>query len=187
MRKKDDIELFHQYDVYVPHRLVKIFGDIEEEVASKVCANLIALDRMGDGDINILLSTSGGCHHSGMAIYDTIKACQNIVNIIGTGQVMSMGVYIMQAGDHRILTPHCEVMMHYGSMGYEANTKDVISMADFEKKIGKRMLDIIYQRVKVKKPRVKRADIDRKLLVDTFLTAEEAVAWGLADEVVGGE
>lgn len=184
--KKDDIELLHQYGLHSARRIVRLFREIDEESVSEVCSNLIALD-MSDGPITLLLNTPGGEWYNGMAIYDTLRSCKNHVTIIGIGHVMSMGTVLMQAGDERLLSPHCRMMMHYGWDGFEGTSRDMVEAGKEALYLQKQMENIFLRRIREKKPKYTRQSLRALLSVDSHMSPTFFVELGLADKVVGDE
>ena len=192
MRKKDDLEMLHDNDIYVPNSFISVVGVIDEFIVEKACKNLLFLElankKKGGGEITIYMNTPGGDVYSGMGLYDTIKACDNShVKIIANGHLMSMGTIIMQAADERLITPNCRVMMHHGQVGVWANSKDVIAAAKDTEELMKRTNKILLTKIRERHPKYTMAQLDKLLTVDKYMWPNEFVKMGLADKVVGDE
>jgi ATP-dependent Clp protease protease subunit len=187
MRRKDDLEMLHDNDIYVPRRLIMLDGEIDEFEVATACKNLVFLDCTSQEPITLRLNTPGGDVYNGLGLYDTIKACRSHVTVIANGHLMSMGTIILQAADERILTPNCRVLMHHGSAGVWANSKDMIAAAKDVEELMKRTNQIMLKRIREKKPRYTMSQLDKLLTVDKYMWPKEFVDMGLADKVVGEE
>ncbi len=186
----DHADTFHQHGLYLPTRTMVIDGDEDEEgeitikSASRDIKNLHILDNLGTGTITILMDLVGGDVLSGMRIYDAIAACKNKVVIIADS-AMSMGSIILQAGDERILSKNARVMIHAGSASYSDHPRAIDNWRKYDKKMDVVHEDIYLEKIKQKKPRFTREQLQKMLEHDTILTAKEAVEMGLADKVLG--
>ena len=140
----------------------------------------------------IHMKTCGGDYWEGMAIYDAIKSFPWFVTIINYTHARSMSSMIFQAGNKRVMMPNSYFMFHDGSTGIEGTVKTVRSYIKFEKKVtDKTMLDIYAKAMKQHgKLSNKTLEYIRKWLrhrmdkeEDVYMTAKEAVEYGLADEI----
>lgn len=188
--KRDDIEKFHDYDIHPTKRLVYIGRGNDEDVvdfemSERAIKNLIHLDSENNNDITVILKSTGGFEYEGVAIYDTIKQCESDVNIIVSGNAMSMASIILQAGTRRIIQPNARVMIHYGTWGMEAHPKIIDQWYREAKKWDKWMEDLYLKRIREAKPRFKKEELIKMLNFDTIFDARKAVEYGLADEVMG--
>lgn len=182
MRNPDHVHNWFEYGVDYRRRIIRIEQDIDEVSASYALSGLLSLD-LTPGNITILLSTYGGEWYSGMAIYDAVRACENHVTVVGTGQVMSMGSLILQAGDERVLTPNAEVMIHVGSESVESHYHDFHRYAKASERYNAVMENIYLEQIKKKHPKFTRAKVKALIAHDTYLASGEAVELGLADRV----
>lgn len=187
----ENAEQFHDNGLYLNTRTVVIDGDEDQDnfeitlkSARRDIKNLHVLDNLGQGDITVVLNCVGGDTLAGMAIYDAIRACKNRV-VISAHLAMSMGSIILQAGDERILHPNATVMIHAGEVSYANHPKSVDSWRKYDKVMDKKHEDIYLEKIKQKKPRFTREQLQKLLEHDTILTAQEAVDMGLADKVLG--
>jgi len=143
-------------------------------------------------EVIIHLHTCGGDYTEGMAIYDTICAMPYYVTIVSYTHARSMSSIILQAADKRMMMPNSYFMFHMGELALEGEVKTVNSEVEFSNKQDKTMIQIYADKAcesekfkKMSKAKVRRTFVDymnRK--GDVFLTADEAIYWGLADEVV---
>lgn len=134
--------------------------------------------------IKIILNTEGGDEYQGMAVYDTIGSTGTPVTIEGRGAVMSMGVFILQAGTERVLQPNARLMVHYGSWGgAEHHSKDHTRSERENRKLRIIYRDVLWTRIKERKPDYTLKQMDKLLAFDTYLSAPQAIELGLADRL----
>ena len=186
----NDYEMFHEVNLYVPTRTIYFGGQYYDEdvvtsqTVSQLIKNLHILEHREISPISILLNTRGGSWESGIAVYDIIKKLKSPVNIIGLGQVYSMGSIILQSASKRILTENTYIMCHDGSEGYEGDPKMIERWMEVSRAVRLKMYDIYWQKMKIKNKKIKLRDVEKMCAIDTLFTAHEAVDIGLADEVM---
>ena len=158
--------------------------------------NLRALELKSSSPIIIHMQSVGGEWSDGMVIYDAISMCRCHVTIVGYGQAESMSSIILQAGDTRYLTQNTYFMAHYGSTSAVGEYLSVQNWAKYEKHICEVMMDIysnscsggkFFKDKYGPKPEVEKVKnfLYRKLKSgDWYITADEAVHYGFADEVI---
>ncbi|MBI2627159.1 MAG: ATP-dependent Clp protease proteolytic subunit [Parcubacteria group bacterium] len=195
-----DIEKFAIYLIgepmeYSPNDQTRLEPGVEYLMANRFIKNLQILSNLDSQKaILIHMKTCGGEWAEGMAIYDAIRTCPNRVTILSYTHSRSMSSIIFQAADKRVMMPHSYFLFHEGTLSISGTYKQVLSIAEFEKKIGPTMLNIYVEKMK-EKGKYKKLDkksihemlqgyMNRK--EDVFLTAREAVEWGLADEIFSG-
>lgn len=175
------------YDVYsrmMKDRIVFLTGVVDEDMANHLVASLLLLESQNDkSPIFMYVNSPGGAIVHGMAIYDTMQLIKSPVHTIVFGQACSMGSFLAQAGEKgfRKILPHARTMIHQPSGGASGMQSDIeIQYKEITKM--KQMLTELYvqHNTKGKTYEEFERDMDR----DTFLSAEETVAYGLADEVI---
>lgn len=184
---------FHDHGVHLPTRTMWIDGELnsasEFELTSvsvrRDIKNLHILDTMGTGNINVIMNCNGGDTILGMAVYDAIKECKNHVIVTVRGKAYSMGSIILQAADERVMASSSVMMIHSGETAYTGAGKAVDNERKLDKAIDAAQELIYLARIKQKKPRFTREQLQKLLEHDTYLTAQEAVDIGLADRVLG--
>jgi len=197
----DEISHFYDYGIHVPSRTLYMGSESDEEgsesgvdyvMAERVIKGLHLLESLaplGDRPITIIMNNPGGDSTHGMAIYDAIKDCINHVTIEVKGNVCSMGSYILQAADERVLSKNCVFMFHAGTVGFTSQHPKIVKnwMKFYDKQaeiLDKILLDRINQkRAKDNEPPMSKQQFNNYNNFDTILTAEEAIAWGLADKL----
>lgn len=206
-REFSSIDWVHEYDIDVEKRDIFLFGreeyvsteeerdepGIEWTIANRFIKNLRILEAMGGSTILVHMKSNGGDFAEGMAIYDAIKACTCEVVILNYTHARSMTSIIFQAASWRAMMPHSFFMYHYGDDTFEGTTRQFRTYAEWSKRMDEQMLDIYVDRMKEAEHWTGKSDQQiRNQLIremqkkeDVFLTAEQAVEQGLADEVFG--
>lgn len=180
---KADVHTWFEYGIHYQTSTVACIGDVDEALADRVVRGLWVLDLQAR-PITVLLSTGGGCVNAGGAIMDAIRRCDNPVTILGTGEVQSMGVYILQAGDHRLLTPRCQIMAHIGTQSMpEDHVRNVEAAVAAGRAQDAELNDLLLSRIREVHPNYTRRQLNRILEFDHYLTAQAAVDLGLADGI----
>jgi ATP-dependent Clp protease protease subunit len=186
---------FHEHGLHLPTRTMWIDGELNSEDEFELTSvsvrrdikNLHTLDSMGTGNINVIMNCNGGDTLLGMAIYDAIRQCKNFVRITVYGKAYSMGSIILQAADERVMAPNAVMMIHSGEIAYSGAGKAVDNERKLDKKVDELQELIYLAKIKQKKPRFTRDQLQKLLEHDTYLTAKEAVELGLADKVLETE
>jgi len=172
------------YDIYsrlLKDRIIFIGGPIDDEIANSVVAQLLFLEGDDpDKDINLYINSPGGSVSAGLAIYDTMQYIKCEVSTICIGLAASMGAFLLAAGakGKRKALPNAEIMIHQVSGGAHGQATDINIQAEQILKIKKRLNEILSERTGQSVERVTR-DTER----DNYMSAEEARAYGLIDEV----
>jgi ATP-dependent Clp protease protease subunit len=172
------------YDIYsrlLKERIVFLDGEINDATASLVVAQLIFLEAENpDQDIYMYINSPGGSVTAGFAIYDTMNYIKCDVSTLCIGMAASMGAFLLSSGakGKRIALPNSEVMIHQPLGGAQGQSVDVEIHAKHLIKTRKKLNQILSANTG-QTLRVIERDTDR----DNFMTAEEAVAYGLIDEV----
>lgn len=175
------------YDIYsrmLKERVVFLNGPVNEQVSASVCAQLLFLEAEDpDADITLQINSPGGVVTAGMAMYDTMQYIKPDVSTIVVGQAASMGSFLAQAGapGKRYMLPHARHMVHQPSGGAQGMASDIeISYKEIQRI--KQELTELYVRhnTQGKTYQEFEAIMDR----DTFLSADEALEWGLIDQIL---
>lgn len=171
---------------------------IDYRQATTFIKNLHVMDQEPNDPILVHMHSVGGEWDQGMAMFNAVQFCDSYVTILAYAQASSMSGIFLQSAPLRILMPDCHFMLHYGSTGYEGHTLAVMSMAAFNDKVNKRMVQIFAERcikgeffARKKSSTVETVgrylDKTMKEKVDWYLDAEEAVFYGFADHILGCE
>ena len=172
------------FDIYsrlLKERIVFLGEPIEDHVANLIIAQLLFLESEDpDKDISLYVNSPGGVVTAGLAIYDTMQYMKAPVSTICIGQAASMGAVLLAAGakGKRYALPNSRIMIHQGSGGYRGNTPDVEIQVREMLNLTDRLMHILADHCGQDYERVKR-DSER----DYFMSADEAKAYGLIDEI----
>ena len=175
------------FDIYsrlLKDRIIFLGDAIEDHIANLIIAQLLFLESEDpEKDIQLYINSPGGVVTSGMAIYDTMQYLRAPVSTICIGQAASMGAVLLAAGapGKRYALPNARIMVHQGSGGFRGNTPDVEIQMREMMHLTDRLMHILADHTKQDFDTVKR-DSER----DKFMSAEEAKAYGLIDEVFAG-
>ena len=175
------------FDIYsrlLKDRIIFLGDAIEDHVANLIIAQLLFLESEDpEKDIQLYINSPGGVVTSGMAIYDTMQYLRAPVSTICIGQAASMGAVLLAAGatGKRYALPNSRIMIHQGSGGFRGNTPDVEIQMREMMHLTDRLMKILADHTGQDFETVKR-DSER----DKFMSAEEAKAYGLIDEVFVG-
>jgi ATP-dependent Clp protease, protease subunit len=173
------------YDIYsrlLKDRIIFLGTAIDDGVANSIIAQLLFL-QMEDGkkDISIYINSPGGSVTAGLAIYDTMQFLTCSVNTYCIGMAASMGAVLLAAGTKgkRFALPNSDIMIHQVSGGAQGTASDVERTVEYMFKLKKRLIKLLAFHTGKDEEQVK-FDSDR----DYYMSAEEAQAYGLVDEVV---
>ena len=175
------------YDIYsrlLKERIVFLNGEVNDAVSNSICAQLLFLEAEDPtADINFYINSPGGQVTSGMAMYDTMQYIKPDISTIVMGQAASMGSLLAQSGTagKRFLLPKSRTMIHQPSGGARGMASDIAIQFEEINRMKKDLTEIYVQHnTKGKTYEEFEAGMDR----DNFLTAQEALDWGLADEII---
>ena len=172
------------YDIFsrlLKERIVFVSGPIEDSMATIVTAQLLFLESENPKkDIAMYINSPGGIVSSGLAIYDTMQYIRCPITTVCIGQAASMGSLLLAAGekDSRIALPNARVMVHQPSGGFRGVASDIERHAEEIIELKQRLNEIY-----VKHTGQTYETIEKTLDRDSFLTAEEAKAFGIVDKV----
>lgn len=202
-----DLEHVHDYWICRERREIFLHGiegnmsgvdgeepGVEYQMATRTIKNLRMLEWDSKSKpVVIHMQTCGGFWEDGMAIYDTIRAMPYPVTVVNYSHARSMSSIILQAADHRLMMRHSSFMFHYGTYNQEGPMYTVMSGIKFCERQNKQMLDIYEDALSSSNRECWAGKSIRKELVrmmekqgDVFLSAEDAVELGFADEVIDG-
>ncbi|MGP1403793.1 MAG: ATP-dependent Clp endopeptidase proteolytic subunit ClpP [Catonella sp.] len=173
------------YDIYsrlLEDRIIFLGEEVTDVSASVIIAQLLFLEAEDPSkDIHLYINSPGGSVTAGMAIYDTMNYIKCDVSTICMGLAASMGAFLLAGGakGKRLALPNSEIMIHQPSGGARGQASDIKIVADNIIKTRKRLNEMLA--ANTGKP---LEDIERDTERDNFMTAEEAKAYGLIDEIV---
>src|SRR5271169_3775480 len=173
------------YDIYsrlLKDRIVFVGGQIGDDLANVVTAQLLFLESEDpEREINMYINSPGGSVTAGLAIYDTMQFVKPPVSTLCVGQAASMGAVLLAAGakGKRYSLPHSRIMIHQLSGGFEGQASDIEIHAKEALRLREILNDILAHHSGQNVKKIEK-DTDR----DNFMSAAQAVEYGLIDEVI---
>ena len=173
------------YDIYsrlLKERVVFLVGPVDEGTANLVVAQMLFLESENpDKDIHFYINSPGGSIAAGMAIYDTMEFIKPDVSTLCIGMAASMSAFLLAAGakGKRFALPNSTVMIHQPLGGFQGQASDIAIHAKYILALRERLNKLMAEHTGKSVEEVAR-DTDR----DNFLTAEEALAYGMVDKVL---
>src|SRR5512147_379231 len=173
------------YDIYsrlLKERIIFITGGIDDGVSTLVVAQLLFLEADNPKkEVSMYINSPGGVVTSGMAIYDTMQFIRPAVATLCIGQAASMGSLLLAAGEKgmRYALPNARILLHQPSGGFQGQASDIERHAEDIIKMKRRLNDIY-----VRHTGQSYETIEKTLDRDYFLSAEDARAFGIVDEVI---
>ena len=161
-------------------RIVFVTGQVEDNMASLIVAQLLFLESENSQDISMYINSPGGVVTAGMAIHDTMQYIKPKVRTVCVGQAASMGSFLLAAGEPgmRVALPNARIMVHQPSGGARGMASDIEIQAKEILRIRKRMNDLY-----AKYTGQTLTDIERAMDRDTFLEAEDALKFGIVEKL----
>ena len=172
------------FDIYsrlLKDRIVFLGGEINDDVANLVVAQLLFLEMENpDSDISLYINSPGGSVTAGMAIYDTMNYIKCDVRTVCVGMAASMGAFLLMAGakGKRLALPNSEVMIHQPLGGASGQATDVEIRAKWLMRTKDKMIRMMSEMTEQPEDKV-RQDCER----DYFMTAEEALEYHIIDQI----
>jgi ATP-dependent Clp protease, protease subunit len=175
------------YDIYsrlLKDRIVFVGGQVTDDLANLVTAQLLFLESEDpEREINMYINSPGGSVTAGLAMYDTMQFVRPPVSTLCVGQAASMGALLLAAGakGKRYSLPHSRILIHQISGGFEGQAADIEIHAREALRLKEILNDILARHTGQNVKKVEK-DTDR----DNFMSASQAVEYGLIDEVIAG-
>jgi ATP-dependent Clp protease protease subunit len=172
------------FDIYsrlLRERIIFVNGEIEDNMASLVCAQLLFLESENPAkEISLYINSPGGVVTAAMAMYDTMQFIKAPVGTLCMGMAMSAGSFLLMAGapGSRICLPNASIMLHQPSGGFQGKVTDIIIHAQESERL-KRRMHMLYSKHCGRSYEEVEVALDR----DNFMTPAEAKTWGLVDHV----
>ena len=173
------------YDIYsrlLKDRIIFLGGEIDDDVANTIVAQMLFLEMEDpDSDIQLYINSPGGVITAGMAIYDTMRYLKCEVSTLCIGMAASMGAFLLAAGakGKRKALPHAEIMIHQPSGGARGQATDIEIQAEQILRVKKTMNQLLSEHTGQPLKTIER-DVER----DHYMTAEQALKYGLIDEII---
>ena len=172
------------YDIFsrlLKDRIVIINGEIDDSLANSVVAQLLYLDSLNNNEISLYINSPGGSITAGMAIYDTMNFIKSDVSTICIGMAASMAAFLLSCGKKgkRFALPNSEIMIHQPLGGIQGQATEIKIAAERILKIKNKLNTILSENTGQSIKKIEQ-DTER----DHFLDAEEALDYGLIDQII---
>ncbi len=172
------------YDIYsrlLKDRIIILNGEIDDNTANVVIAQLLYLDAESHEDINLFINSPGGSITAGMAIYDTMNYIKSKVSTICMGMAASMAAFLLSSGEKgkRLALPNSEIMIHQPLGGIKGQATEIKIAAERILKLKNKINKIL---AKNSNQSIEKIEIDTER--DYFLSAKEAKVYGLIDKII---
>ena len=179
-----DIEGERSYDIFsrlLKERIIFISGEINDNTANSVIAELLYLDSLNHDDISIYINSPGGVITSGMAIYDTMNFVKSDVCTICIGMAASMAAFLLSSGcrGKRYILPNADVMIHQPLRGAEGQATDIKIASDRIIGLRNKLNKILSKNTGKPLSKIVK-DTER----DNYLSANEALDYGIVDKII---
>jgi ATP-dependent Clp protease, protease subunit len=173
------------FDIYsrlLRERIIFLNGEVNDTVSALVCAQLLFLEAENpQKPIHLYINSPGGVVTSGLAIYDTMQYIRAPVHTLCMGTARSMGSFLLMAGEpgQRAALPNASILVHQPSGGFQGQASDMQIHAEEILKTKQRMTRLYAEHCERS-----YEDFERAMDRDRFMTAEEALEWGLIDRIM---
>lgn len=172
------------YDIFsrlLKNRIILLSGEITDEVANSVVAQILYLDSLNHDDISLYINSPGGSVTAGMAIYDTMNFVSSDVSTICLGMAASMAAFLLSSGEKgkRLILPNGEVMIHQPLGGAQGQATEIKIAAEHILKLRKKLNEILAKNTKQEIDTIER-DTER----DNFMDSQEALDYGIVDKII---
>ena len=175
------------YDIYsklLKNRIILLSGEITDDTANCIIAQILYLDSINHDDINLYINSPGGSVTAGMAIYDTMNFVKSNVSTICLGMAASMAAFLLSSGEKkkRYILPNAEVMIHQPLGGAQGQATEIKIAAEHILKLRKKLNDMLAKNTGQKVETIEK-DTER----DNFMDSMEALEYGLVDKIIEKE
>lgn len=173
------------FDIYsrlLRERIIFLNGEVNDDVSALVCAQLLLLEAENPKKpVFLYINSPGGVVSSGLAMYDTMRYIQPPVHTLCMGTAYSMGSFLLMAGEQgeRAALPNASILIHQPSGGFKGQASDILIHAEETQRTKRRMTRLYAEHCGRTYEEFERA-LDR----DHFMTAEDALEWGLIDRIL---
>ena len=172
------------YDIFsriLKNRIILLSGEIDDNTANIVIAELLYLDSINNDDISLYINSPGGSVSAGMAIFDTMNYIKSDVSTICIGMAASMAAFLLACGKSgkRYCLPNSEVMIHQPLGGVQGQATEIKIVAERIIKLKNRLNQILSEKTNKKLSEIEK-DTDR----DYYMNSQEALEYGIIDKII---
>lgn len=172
------------YDIFsriLKNRIILLSGEIDDNTANVVIAELLYLDSINNNDISLYINSPGGSVSAGMAIFDTMNYIKSDVSTICIGMAASMAAFLLACGKSgkRYCLPNSEVMIHQPLGGVQGQATEIKIVAERIIKLKNKLNQILSEKTNKKLSEIEK-DTDR----DYYMNSQEALEYGIIDKII---
>ena len=172
------------YDIFsriLKNRIILLSGEIDDNTANIVIAELLYLDSINNDDISLYINSPGGSVSAGMAIFDTMNYIKSDVSTICIGMAASMAAFLLACGKSgkRYCLPNSEVMIHQPLGGEQGQATEIKIVAERIIKLKNKLNQILSEKTNKKLSEIEK-DTDR----DYYMNSQEALEYGIIDKII---
>lgn len=172
------------YDIFsriLKNRIILLSGEIDDNTANIVIAELLYLDSINNDDISLYINSPGGSVSAGMAIFDTMNYIKSDVSTICIGMAASMAAFLLACGKSgkRYCLPNSEVMIHQPLGGVQGQATEIKIVAERIIKLKNKLNQILSEKTNKKLSKIEK-DTDR----DYYMNSQEALEYGIIDKII---
>ncbi len=172
------------YDIFsriLKNRIILLSGEIDDNTANIVIAELLYLDSISNDDISLYINSPGGSVSAGMAIFDTMNYIKSDVSTICIGMAASMAAFLLACGKSgkRYCLPNSEVMIHQPLGGVQGQATEIKIVAERIIKLKNKLNQILSEKTNKKLSEIEK-DTDR----DYYMNSQEALEYGIIDKII---
>jgi ATP-dependent Clp protease protease subunit len=172
------------YDIFsriLKNRIILLSGEIDDNTANIVIAELLYLDSINNDDISLYINSPGGSVSAGMAIFDTMNYIKSDVSTICIGMAASMAAFLLACGKSgkRYCLPNSEVMIHQPLGGVQGQATEIKIVAERIIKLKNKLNQILSEKTNKKLSEIEK-DTDR----DYYMNSQEALEYGIIDKII---
>ncbi len=172
------------YDIFsriLKNRIILLSGEIDDNTANIVIAELLYLDSINNDDISLYINSPGGSVSAGMAIFDTMNYIKSDVSTICIGMAASMAAFLLACGKSgkRYCLPNSEVMIHQPLGGVQGQATEIKIVAERIIKLKNKLNQILSEKTNKKLTEIEK-DTDR----DYYMNSQEALEYGIIDKII---
>ena len=172
------------YDIFsriLKNRIILLSGEIDDNTANIVIAELLYLDSINNDDISLYINSPGGSVSAGMAIFDTMNYIKSDVSTICIGMAASMAAFLLACGKSgkRYCLPNSEVMIHQPLGGVQGQATEIKIVAEIIIKLNDKLNQILSEKTNKKLSEIEK-DTDR----DYYMNSQEALEYGIIDKII---
>lgn len=172
------------YDIFsriLKNRIILLSGEIDDNTANVVIAELLYLDSINNDDISLYINSPGGSVSAGMAIFDTMNYIKSDVSTICIGMAASMAAFLLACGKSgkRYCLPNSEVMIHQPLGGVQGQATEIKIVAERIIKLKNKLNQILSEKTNKKLSKIEK-DTDR----DYYMNSQEALEYGIIDKII---